>query len=250
MDIYIYIMAGMFASFLMSMSLLLFYVRYRKNILQQQYMLKEAETKHQKSLLRAVIISQEKERSRIGMDLHDQVGATLSSLRLLIDSDRYDSTEINRRLKAQIDKVIDGVRHISHDLSPLIKGAYGFMDALSGFCDTVGSSGKINISLVFCDPAAETLLQGNTAIAMYRVLAELVNNTIRHAHAGNITIRCAYTDGVYTIDYTDDGIGLSAAVDMKGIGFQNIESRLEMIQAVYDIDRESKGFRMTIRLTI
>lgn len=254
MDSYIYIIIGMSASFLLSISLLLFYLKYRKNIIQQQYQMKEAEVQHQKDLLYTVINSQEQERRRIGMDLHDEVGSVLSSFRLMIEdfadkNPQEHSKAFNTQSKKTIDNIIGSVRSISHNLSPMFKGSYGFSDAMYQFTDVINQSGKIKIDLNFDDNSIEVPLSQTEALTFYRVLIEMINNTLKHAEASHIGIDFSLKEDVFKIDYADNGKGLdkTAGPAKRGIGLRNIESRLNMVGAAYDIDYEAlKGYHATI----
>ena len=255
MNIYFYVIAGMTGSFLLFMSMLLFYLKYRKNLLRQQYQMKEAEVVHQKQLLHSVIATQEQERKRIGMDLHDEVGSVLSSLRLMIENytDSYNQSmqpsDFNGKSKTMIDGIVNNVRSISHNLSPSLKGVYGFHDAVFDFCDRIRASGKIDIEISFDYPIESVMLKETTALALYRVISELVNNTLKHANAGKITMILWVEDGVYKINYHDNGIGLSAVKEKAGMGLQNIESRLGMIGADFRINNNN-GFEMLISMPV
>lgn len=257
MNIYAYVITGMSASFLLCVGMFLFYLKYRKNLLQQQYQIKVAEVAHQKALLHTVITSQEQERKRIGMDLHDEVGSALSSLRLMLENftEQQAKPETATHFKVSYKQVIDGiitnVRHISHNLSPLLKGAYGFYDALEDFCDGINRSGKIQITLDLQQGSADVQLNDASSLALYRVLTELVNNTLKHAGATLINLRFSVEQGQYIIDYKDNGKGLppDVAAKGKGMGFSNIESRLDMIGAAYVLKNEGGfGIRVTLPL--
>lgn len=259
MNIYTYVIAGMSASFFLCIATILFYLKYKKNILQKQYQLKAAEVQHQKDLLKAVINSQEEERKRIGMDLHDEVGSALASLRLLIDTplDKKNGDEItfpySQQFKKTIDNVIAKVRNISHNLSPILSGAYEFYDAILDFCDGINKSNKIQIHTSIEENAEDIKLEHFTKLSLYRVLTELINNTIKHAQAQHINIVFSFLNNEYTIDYKDDGKGLSSneTAIKKGIGFKNIESRLDSIGAKYNINTlVGQGFLMNIYLPI
>lgn len=259
MNIYIYVIVGMSASFLLCIATVLFYLKYKKDILQKQYQLKAAEVQYQKDLLKAVINSQEEERKRIGMDLHDEVGSTLSSLRLLLDTVfdkkiKADSaTEYNLQFKRTIDKVVVKVRNISHNLSPILTGAYEFYDAVLDFCDDINNTGKIRIHTTIRENAKDIQLEHFTKLSLYRVIAELVNNTIKHAGAQNINLDFSLVNNEYNIYYSDDGRGLplSEKIIKKGIGFKNIESRLDCIDAKYSMSSPiGKGFQMNIQLQL
>lgn len=259
MNIYLYVICGMFGSFLLCIGLILLYVKYRKNILQKQYQLKATEVQYQKDLLKAVINSQEEERKRIGMDLHDEVGSKLSLLRLIIETFTDKNTEalsapqFSQKCKSTIDEVINNVRNISHNLSPILQGVYELLDALEDFCDELNRSGKIHIA-INVEPTAENIrLEHFTKLSLYRVITELVNNTIKHAEAKNVSIDFSLTDNIYSILFADDGKGLqeNTAAVKKGIGFKNMESRLDSIGAEYNIrSQEGRGFEMRIDLPV
>lgn len=225
-------------------------------VLRQKRKLQEAELHYQKELLYAVIDSQEKERQRIGSDLHDEVGATLSALRLIIEdftgkagvlpeADRFCTQS-----KTIIDEVITNVRAISHDLSPMGKENHDFLDALEDLMDKVNQTGKIQIHI---EKPEEQLskLPGTTSLALYRVFSELINNTIKHANAQTIQLSIQEQEDQLLFCYTDDGIGLPVEQGQtkQGIGMRNIESRLRMIQSDFVIKNAEKGgFEMNIKL--
>lgn len=232
-------------------------VIYNNNkMLRQKKKLQEAEIRYQQELLFAVIDSQEKERQRIGTDLHDEVGATLSALRLIIEdfiSNVQSVPEADlfcQKSKFIIDDVISTVRNISHDLSPLGKETHNLRDALEDLMDKVNQSGKIHVQL---ETSSGDLsgLTGTASLALYRVFSELINNTIKHAQASNIVLSVNEEEQRLLFCYKDDGIGLSRGVDnaKQGIGMRNIESRLRMIQSDFTInDATGGGFEMNILL--
>jgi signal transduction histidine kinase len=237
---------------------ILLQVRNQNKLLQKQKQIAAAEIAHQKALLQAVITSQETERQRIGNDLHDEVGAVLSSLRMLIEKnneqEQHDAAAMfTSQSKEMIDSVIRNVRQISHNLSPRISGNFGFYDALLELCDTVNASGTIQLQIDFPESQIPAALDTNTAIAVYRVLAELINNTIKHARAKQISIRISTAGNTMQLYYADDGIGFAynEALATKGMGLQNIESRLSMIQAGWTMQEENtRGFNISIAVPV
>ncbi|MBV9988780.1 MAG: hypothetical protein JO301_13970 [Chitinophagaceae bacterium] len=257
-NLYYLIVVGMLGVFLLIALMIMLQVRNQNKLLYQQQKMTEAEIAHQKDLLQSVITSQESERQRIGADLHDEVGSVLSSLRLLIEKHAQTRTEnddpsFTSQSKSLIDRVITNVRQISHNLSPRISGSYGFFDAIHELADTVNQSGSIRLKLDFDENIAELPIQENTAMAVYRVLAELINNTIKHARAENINISVSVMNDKMDMTYTDDGIGFPADRHQagRGMGMQNIESRLNMIKADWQFpQKNAKGFAMKIAVPL
>ncbi|WP_165585001.1 sensor histidine kinase [Chryseobacterium taiwanense] len=211
---------------------------------------------HQKDLLNTIVSSQEKERHRIGMDLHDEIGANLSAIKLLLTNhfdraNQKDLKDLSKQIMSLFDQLIDKTRLISHDLSPSVKGAYGFSDAVLNFADQINQSeNSVKIHMTFSDDLAETYLQNMSALLVYRIVLELINNSFKHARANNISVIFNYRESFLLIDYYDDGIGLKKS-DLKikkGIGFRNIESRLFYLNGTYEIIDNLKGTHVQIKI--
>lgn len=224
----------------------------QNKLLKKQKEIAAAKANHQENLLQTVITSQEIERKRIGNDLHDEVGAVLSSLRMLIEKNNEQSKDESNaqfavKSKEIIDRVVTKVRLISHNLSPYISGEFGFLDALYELCDDVNASGKLNVIPLFSESDVPKNIDQQTALAVYRVLAELINNSIKHAKASAIEIEIKSSERLVSFYYRDNGIGLknNNAKSNSGLGMQNIEGRLNMIKADWAImEQEEGGFNM------
>jgi signal transduction histidine kinase len=225
---------------------ILLQVRNRNRLLQKEKQLAAAELSHQKALLESVITSQEAERKRIGMDLHDEVGAALSTLRLKIEQEaveKKDTGEFLVHCKSDIDRIITNMRQISHNLSPRISGNFGFYDAVHELSDSVNRSGRIKMQIQFDESQVPVFGGEQSAMALYRVIAELVNNTLKHADAKQILLDVDIKEQRMELHYRDDGRGLKAKDGTKsgGMGMQNIESRLGVIGADWTMQEPEGG---------
>jgi signal transduction histidine kinase len=252
-NIVVVVLLGIGGTFLMVVSFIFIYIRNQNKMLLQRQQLQHSKIAHQKDLLEAIITSQETERKRIGQDLHDDVGTALSGLRLTIEllqsQPARDNDKYVKLSKDIIDNVIKDVRNISHSLSPPALTYYGLNAAIEEKCTIINQAGNLNIKLV---NSAQALLQGITpavSLALYRVLEELINNTIKHAYASAVNIKFTQTDdGILLIDYNDNGKGVNIDATRKGMGLQNIESRLTVINATYEINTaEGAGFNVNIK---
>lgn len=258
-NIFVLVALGMIGTFLLVVSFILFSIRNQNKLLKQRQRFQQAQIEHQKDLLKAVIESQEAERKRIGQDLHDDVGTTISGLRLLIEmfkpgsGDEKSYHDFTQSTKTIIDKIVKDVRNISHNLSPTTLRYYGLVAAINEHCTIINQSGRLDIN--FNNTADDVLakLHINTSTAIYRVMEELLNNTIKHSGASKANIDINANGELIIIEYTDNGKGLSADVEIekKGMGMQNIESRLMNINATYKIEPyHGKGFRIKIECPI
>jgi signal transduction histidine kinase len=253
-NIYIIVILGMAGTFLLVASFIFISIRNQNKLLKQRQHFQQAQIEHQKELLRAVIESQEAERKRIGHDLHDDVGTTVSGLRLLIEmfkpnDDVKVHQDFTQSTKTIIDKIVKDVRNISHNLSPSTLRYYGLAAAINEHCDIINQSGKLEVKLTNDAQEALGKLPLQTSTALYRVIEELLNNTIKHSGADMASIDLNVINDTLHIDYADNGKGLTADIESvkKGMGMQNIESRLLNINAVYKLGQlPGKGFCIKI----
>jgi signal transduction histidine kinase len=255
-NIFILVAIATGGTFLMVASFILIYVRNQNKILKQRQEMQQAQLAHQKELLQVVIESQEEERKRIGRDLHDDVGAAISSLRLIIEmfkpaaiDDVYH--QFIDSSKGIIDKMMTDVRHISHNLSPVALTYYGLYHAIEEQCTIINQSEKLDISLTNNAGAFLEKLSLPVSTAFFRVLEELLTNTMKHAKATRSSISFTADEDRLIIEYVDNGKGIDAALAKKGMGLQNIESRLTVINATYEIETApGKGFAIKIKYSL
>ena len=151
--------------------------------------------------------------------------------------------------KPLIDNIISTVRNISHSLSPPGLALFGLENTLHELFDNFNAAGKIKVN--FENELGEKIdsFGEQTALALYRIIQELMTNTVKHADAGNILIRCFEEDNNCIISYQDDGKGIDITKGWKnGMGMQNIEARLNMIHAASEMPAAAKGFFIKIIL--
>lgn len=252
-NIYLVVLLGMAGTLALSLSLVVFYIRYQKRLLVQREQMHEADLRHQNELLNSTIQSQEDERKRIGRDLHDEVGGALANLRVSISNLTGNTTTGDLQsaisnCQVLADNIMNNVRNISHNLSPSGLEIFGFADILEELCEQRARSSGIQISCSNGAPELVALLPHNTSIALYRVAQELLTNTLKHANAGKVHIKLKENAGTLVFEYIDDGKGIPAQIKTKGMGMgmRNIESRLNFIQAQHKIEQGGKGFHMHI----
>jgi signal transduction histidine kinase len=251
-----FVFASLLLAAILVISVYFYTQRAKRNKLIAAQKMQEAEIVHQKNLMQSVITSQEAERKRIGMDLHDEVGAALSTLRIKIDRNDGEeamAADLTANYKSDIDKIIANMRNISHALSPRISGNFGFYDAIHELSDGVNRSGKINMAVHFDESKLPVFTNEQAPMALYRVIAELINNTLKHAQAKHIQLAVDVADDKMKIDYSDDGIGISQKPggQSQGMGMKNIESRLGIIGATWQVQEpETGGYGLVITVPL
>ena len=252
------IILGSGGALLLSASVIFFFIRYqRKTQLQKEELLK-AELGFKQQLLYANIRSQEEERVRLSKELHDHVGGTLSVLRFMIDQfdpvlpGKAGEQDTIHTYKEMMDSVIDDVRHISHAMAPPGLALWGLHEAVLALCEKISRSSGKEIRVGCESQELVKCLPFDHALALYRVIQELITNTLKHASAKSISIVMGSSDDRLSVVYSDDGIGAAGGLNTtKGTGIQNIENRLLMIGATYDIKTgPGQGFVLTMHVPV
>jgi signal transduction histidine kinase len=247
-NIFLLVLFAMLGTLLLAASFIFFFVRYQRNIARQKEVMQKAELDYGEQLLNATLLSQEEERKRIGRDLHDDVGASLSNLKMIM----AQSEDTTGKHKPLIDNIISTVRNISHSLSPPGLDLFGLEFTLQELFDNFTASGIIHLHFENRLGTALDALDKKTTLALFRVIQELLNNTVKHAKAKNVTLQFFMENGKPVMSYRDDGKGMPAEkIKRSGMGMQNIEARLRMIQAAFEITTgEDKGFFIKIILPL
>lgn len=240
-----FIIAGTVILILMSFSVILFVVFYQRKQLtieiEQQKELQELENKMQRKLLENSLDVQELERRRIAKDLHDEVGAILSAAKMGFNElskkikgvQEYESSVTNTR--SLIDESISLVRSISKDLVPRTLEGFGLIPAIDEFISKIHKATHIQFEFNNKGLNENERFKPNVELALFRVLQELTNNTIKHAEANEIKIELAYSDDSLIFNFIDNGKGFDFEQKMNdpklGLGLRNIQSRLTVIDA-------------------
>lgn len=225
-------LAGVFGMLLLSIALVVFFVIYQRRIFAQERVREEKDKAHQKELLTAAVEVQETERRRIAGDLHDDIGSLLSATRLYLrqlnpEANKEKTVEIRDQALAILDEMIQNTRRITHDLMPPALEKFGFQAAAEDMCERIDRSGGIKVNF---RSDSDGRLEPRQEVALYRVLQELMNNTLKHAMAKTIDVTIDRRQDTFNFTYRDDGKGFDTAlVKSQGLGLRNIESRVSLI---------------------
>ena len=251
------VIIGMLATFSLVVSFLLILYRSRISLMNEKQKAELASVLHQEKLLQSIVESQEEERRRIGQDLHDDVGAALSALRLKIDHSLSGMPEIGQleairsTSKKMIDSIIGSVRNISHRLTPEILNLYSLSDAVIQAALGLSTPGGFNIRYYEENLNLLNVFDLNRSVSIYRVINELFNNTVKHAKASSAMLHITRSESELVITYSDDGVGLPATGGEKiGIGLKNIENRLALLGGSSNVQRSGTGYCIVINIPL
>lgn len=180
--------------------------------------------------LNAVIDMQESERKRIANDMHDQVGPMLSAIKLKINSIKQikDLTEIDyiiRESTSNMDTLIQDIRQVVRNLSPTMLSKYGLIQTIEDFKNVIERNNEIQFE--FFHDGLYARMSEKAEINIYRIVAELINNSLKHSGCTLIKLTMKMHVKKTTITYTDNGINSNSdSVSSSGMGLKSIESRV------------------------
>ena len=233
---------------LMGFVLVLFFYFSRKKITQKELEKKDLEIHLQKERLHAVIVAQEEERKRIAQDLHDDISSKLNIVSLnthLLSAPNLTEAETNEITENIINlttKALENSRKIAHNLLPPVFEKFGLNAGIEELCEEFESSKSVKIyyknEIDFDDREIDRHLH------VFRILQELMNNSLRHGKATEIWISFKNITGVNTCNYEDNGVGFDSknAENQKGLGMKNIDSRISFLNGNIKIDSQiNKG---------
>jgi signal transduction histidine kinase/Flp pilus assembly protein TadD len=215
---------------------ILFYIRLknRKNKIIAEQRIRQLEEEQKLLAAQSVIVGQENERKRIAQELHDGIGVLLSTASIHFSNVEESSTdektaELLNKANKLLKQAGGEVRKISHDMMPGVLSKFGLQEALEDIFENVEDAGSISVDCRV--DLADEKLNENTEIILYRIVQEILNNSLKHAHANHISFSMEKEDNTIVIHYKDDGDGFaqSEMQSTKSLGLSGIKSRIDFL---------------------
>ncbi|MEO8711360.1 MAG: sensor histidine kinase [Parafilimonas sp.] len=197
----------------------------------------------QEARIKAEIDTLENERRRIAADLHDDIGPMLSAIKLHINHVEPVNEEekiIIERSGKLMDEVIHRFRGIAYDLLPNTLIRKGLIKAIPEFISKINEAHNLKINFIHDE---DIQLPAESELNLYRIVQEIIHNTIKHARATELTITlqkkekqlvCTTADNGKGFYY--DGINIS---DAAGLGLLNIQNRVTLLNGNLTIKSEN-----------
>ena len=221
--------------------LILIVVLYQKKMLANKAVLIDTENKHQKKLLDASLEIAEQERVKIATNLHDDIGITLNVLKLNLSrlKKNIENKDVFEEIVAasykNIDDSLDTVRTIYNDIIPPTLMNLGFVKGLKEVSRQINAVGETGITFNCEEENIE--FDKKIKIQLYRLIKEILNNTVKHAkpQAIEINIEKKGNDLVIIILHNGEGITTEQieqlAEKSTGLGLKSILTRAQLINA-------------------
>lgn len=206
-------------------------------------------------ILTAVLRTEEDARARFSKELHDGLGPLLSSAKMSLSAlSMGEQDPARRQLIANtttvIEEAIRSLREISNNLSPHVLSTFGLARAVHNFIDKTLSMHPVEID--FQTNLDTQRFEKDPEVILYRVICELIHNSLKHAACSHIDLSLHYEASSFTLEYRDNGRGFQPEVMMDcGMGLSNIASRINSLGGTFDLQAApGKGMRALIRIDL
>lgn len=219
-----------------------------------QNKLQKLELNRQKEISENTLLSQERERQRVGLELHDDLGPSFSAIRnnlvrVVSQLDRNEiekAKEISMSTSLELKEAITRFANVSKVLYPVILNRNGLQAAIEDLANKLNESGRLKITLsLSIEDISKELIQ----LVLYRVSQELLTNAQKHSQANQVSLSITEKNGIILLDYIDDGVGFDTTTGYSGLGLESIKGRVNAINGSVDF-RSVKNEGLTVKINI
>ena len=239
---------------LLCVLIVVFVIKSRGKIYSKELEKRDLKIKYQNDTLQKIIQAQEEERQRIARDLHDDISSKLIAVSLNLHLLKSNKTKVEDKQQIIEDifeittKTIESSRKIAHHLYPPVLEKFGIKEALKELVLDYNKTKAVAIELSFDNNFKEEV--DNEQLQIFRIIQELINNSIRHGKAKIITIAFKTKGSQNECLYSDNGLGFDSTniENNKGLGFSNIENRIKNINGTFTLSSViNKGFQFNFQ---
>ncbi len=205
-------------------------------------------------LMTAVLRTEERSRADFSRELHDGLGPLLSSAKMSLSAlsteKGGDSRALIDNTMYVIDEAIRSLREISNNLSPHVLNNFGLARGIQNFIDK--SCAMHSTAIEFKTNLRTERFDSNIEVILYRVVCELINNSLKHSGCSRIELALILCGDVLQLDFSDNGRGFSPREMMDcGMGLSNINSRIGSLNGSFDIEsRDGEGMHAHVKVNI
>lgn len=246
MTLILFLVIGTLAMLILALAIFFFFLVYQKRLLAKEIEVSQIKARQQEDLLRTTIYAQEKERKRFAEDLHDEIGAMLSAIKMNLGRLEKKAPDDNFKgvvseTRGNLDDVILNIRRITRALLPPSLERFGLGYSVEELLGWIAHNE--HTQLVFRESGAIRRFDTNIEMAVFRIIQELLNNSLKYAGASEIKILLRYGQKYLTVLVTDNGKGYDVdEARGKGLGLQNLEGRARSLGGVIRIkSKPGKG---------
>jgi signal transduction histidine kinase len=257
-ELTIFIVSGTFGSLVMAFSIIYFVVSYQKKRFNTQIEIEHLKTQSEKEATLASFRGQENERQRIAEDLHDDIGASLTAIKMGMNF-LVDKLDDHKALKKELIDIrdtlaisIENVRGISHNLMPYALSNLDLCSSVKQLVNSLTNPPKYDASFHMSGELIK--LNDEVRLMLFRSIQEIINNSIKHSEASQLTVDFTWEKELLGILVKDNGCGFNykeALSDANaGLGLRNLESRFRIIDVTHQVKSDTNGTTYNIVLPL
>ena len=195
-----------------------------------QHQLNDERVRYKNDLALEVFNAQERERKKIGEELHDNINQLLGVVKLYIEHAQVNPEALEEMLKKSseyLKQVINEIRSLSKSLVSPTLNDVGLLESIGDLIDSIHKIRHIQID-IHKNGFKEEELSELQKLMVYRITQEQLNNILKHSKAEHVDIAFARTGEQVHLTIEDDGIGFDTKNMKSGLGLKNIRHRLEL----------------------
>lgn len=247
------------------LSIIIFVIVYQKKIVQlekNKISIENEKIKLEKQnelkIAESVIRSQENERKKIGEDLHDDLAPLLVSANLhlknYLNLEKPDNENKIIEVIQLINSCIDRIRNISHILHPAALQEFGITFALMDFCNMLNNTKVCQIESY--SNVKEISFDQDKQLMVYRIIQELVLNSVKHGNATSFVLIIDKKDNNYSFSLLHNGLSFTIGdyyYNLKnslGLGLKNIQQRLNILEGTISFSNQDIDFEQLNKIDI
>ena len=209
----------------------------------------------EKSIYKNTISTEERERKRLAEELHDGIGPLLSGLKMYLQQENLNKNLDHRQVRtltycrSLVDDAITQTRSISNNLTPGILNDFGLQKALESHVSKINAIGKFKVNLRIKSLVDD--LDEETSLAIFRVVCELINNSLKHSGCEVVEIVLDIRDHILSISYSDDGKGFDFVKlthnNSGKMGLSNMQNRINSLNGNISI-HSAEGMGIFVKI--
>lgn len=203
----------------------------------------------------ATLDGEENERKRLAKELHDNIGGTLSTVKMwfmtiLEREQQIKATHEYQEALNLLDTALTEVRNTAHHLMPELLLRHGLAEAVRIFCSNMQRATGIEIDYRYLGYIGN--LEKGISLIVYRTIQELVQNAVKHAKATNILVQLSMHDKELALTVEDNGAGMDVTKlgQQSGMGLENIRNSIEKLGGKFQISSDQMNAGTTIDIDI
>lgn len=204
-------------------------------------------------LAQQLIAARESTLREISRELHDQFGQLLTAMGSMLGRAGKHAPE-GSPLRAELREVneiaqtaLESVRGLSQTLHPSILEDAGLDDTIDWFVPQ--AERQLGIRIAYERVGSARAIDSATAVHVYRVLQEGLNNVARHSGASEAWVRLRTSDDLLSLEIEDHGHGLDLSTERRGLGIVTMRERAELVGGAVEFRRPDRGGTL-VRLTV